>query len=932
MGYAKRVRLLYLVSVFGMPALAHAQDAPQTETQNSDRENIVIRGIRDKGTIEQEQVASPNAVAELSAAKIERAPDVNLAEALARLPGVSVFNGGQGNTNSVFIDIAGRGTGNYVSLRGMDAEYNINLINGVEGAQGMPFSRQVPLNLLPPTGMQRVVVNKSFLPMLDGSAIGGSIDFRTPTANDFDKPTAFNISLTGRLNSRALDYKQNADGETATAEFAKRFGDGGQFGLYVGGYYDRSTFSNSIIDSVYPAATNGQWTYALKNASGSSASGQSLSDNLTSLGVNAGFTHGTVKRYGGTFSLDWAPDNKQSWYLRGTYAHNDIAQDSYYSQIYADSTSQVQTGTTGIYSTNINVIRPRYYFTTSPEQALLATAQLGGTLTSGKLTLRPNVFFSAGEYNAPDHQEISARKPNSGTSLPYSGSTMFTYSDGVPIFIGSAAQYGYINDISNYNARRFGDFSAEFSRQKKYGFKIDGDIAFDDSVLQSISFGAKYRDSYRKHTYNDYYTPRVYDANGKEVNWTTLGIFADSVSAIVPGVYNLTAPMISRSALDGVFNKAIIATYGSFAAADDSCNDPNPAIGNVNNHNCNTQSGHERVTAGYAMSTLAIGKAQVLAGVRYEHTAITNSYWVLPTDGKGNEIAGYFASSRSTFDKVLPSLQINVRPTDAMVLRLSASRSYMPPSFFQLAGGQRISKSDGGAEAGGTTSITQGNPDLKAMNSTNLDASFEYAGNKAAFSIGAFYKAIDNFFYSKVNNYTNNLSTQSGSTTISKPVNGGDGEVYGLELAGSVTMVAAPTVPGDFVLSGNITFEGSKVDPKGGLSSHERLLNQPDLTGNAQLSYVLDTFRLDLSYRYSSDYVYQYAVIGGSSDLDGWVRARSQLDLHVGYGFGSAKVEAAVSNLTDERSYYATIGRTSTTIGSIVDSGRTFTLKLSYGF
>ncbi|MES2022323.1 MAG: TonB-dependent receptor [Pseudomonadota bacterium] len=927
---------MLIASVFAMPIMAHAQSTKPTdaEPETTGTKTIVVTGNRKVAqTTAQEQVASPNAIAVLSPETIERAPDVNIAEALARLPGVSVFNGGQGNTNSVFVDIAGRGQGNYVSLRGMAAEYNINLINGVEGAQGMPFSRQVPLNLLPPSGMHRVVVNKSFLATEDGGAIGGSIDFRTPTAADFENSSALNVSVTGRINTRARDYGQKSDGETASLEVAHGFGESKAFTIYVGGYYDRSNFTNTIIDGVYPAATNGQWAYASQNKDGTSASGLSPAQNLTSTGVNAGFTQGTNQRYGGSLSLDWTPSDTQSWYLRGTYAQNEITQNSYYAQIYGDSVGQTQIGTSGVYAPSIGQIRPRYYFTTSPEQALLATAQFGGKLKLGKLTLQPNVFFSYGEYNAPDHQEISARKPNSGTAIPYSGSTMFTYQNGIPLLIGSAAQYAYINDIANYNARRSGDLSAEFSHQSKYGAKFDADIDVDSGFLKTISFGAKYRDAYRKHTYNDYYTPRVYNAAGAEVNWTTLGIFGGTVGSIVPGVYNFAAPLINRGALDQVFNKAILATYGSFPAADDSCNDPNPAIKNVNNQNCNTQTGHERITSLYAMGTFETGHAEILAGLRYEHTGITNTFWVLPTDGTGAEIAGNFASSKTTYDKVLPSLALNYRPTSGSVYRLSVSRSYVAPSFFQLAGGQRINRSSGGAEAGGTTSITKGNPNLKALDSTNVDASAEFSSAKTSGSISAFYKHIENFTYSRVNSFTNVTSSkENGSTTISQPVNGGAGDVYGLELAASTVLDPAASIPGHFILSGNVTLEGSSVDPKGGLSSNERLLNQPNLTGNAQLSYVLGTFQADLSYRYIGSYVYQYAVIDGKSDLDGWVRANSQLDLHVGYRYGRAKLEAALSNLTNQRSYYATIGRNSSTIGSIVDSGRTATMKVSYQF
>jgi TonB-dependent receptor len=645
--------------------------------------------------------------------------------------------------------------------------------------------------------------------------------------------------------------------------------------------------------------------------------------------VNAGFTQGTNQRYGGSLSLDWTPSDTQSWYLRGTYAQNEITQNSYYAQIYGDSVGQTQIGTSGVYAPSIGQIRPRYYFTTSPEQALLATAQFGGKLKLGKLTLQPNVFFSYGEYNAPDHAEISARKPNSGAALPYSGSTMFTYQNGIPLLIGSAAQYAYINDIANYNARRFGDLSAEFSRQSKYGAKFDADIDVDGNFLKTISFGAKYRDAYRKHTYNDYYTPRVFNAAGAEVNWTTLGIFGGSVPSIVPGVYNFAAPLISRAAYDQVYNKAILATYGSFAAADDSCNDPNPAIKNVNNQNCNTQTGHERITSLYAMGTFETGHAEILAGLRYEHTGITNTFWVLPLPANGTEAVGNFASSKTTYDKVLPSFAVNYRPNAGSVYRFSVSRSYVAPSFFQLAGGQRYSRSDGGA----TTTITMGNPNLKALDSTNVDASAEFSSAKTSGSISAFYKHIDNFTYSRVNNYTNATGVSAGnSTTIVQPVNGGAGDVYGLELAASTVLDPAASIPGHFILSGNVTLEGSSVDPKGGLSSNERLLNQPNLTGNAQLSYVLGTFQADLSYRYIGSYVYQYAVIDGKSDLDGWVRANSQLDLHVGYRYGRAKLEAALSNLTNQRSYYATIGRNSSTIGSIVDSGRTATMKVSYQF
>ena len=40
----------------------------------------------------------------------------------------------------------------FTSVRGMDAEFNVDLVNGVTVAQGMPYSREVQFSLLPPSG------------------------------------------------------------------------------------------------------------------------------------------------------------------------------------------------------------------------------------------------------------------------------------------------------------------------------------------------------------------------------------------------------------------------------------------------------------------------------------------------------------------------------------------------------------------------------------------------------------------------------------------------------------------------------------------------------------------------------------------------------------------------------------------------------------
>src|SRR5262249_17791013 len=110
-------------------------------------------------------------------------------------------------------------------------------INGVRVAQTDPSTRAVSLLVLPPNGLQSIVVSKTGRPDLDGDFIGGSIDFRTPTAFDYDKPVARVFGNFG-LNSRSLNQGEPAGAAGAQVDYGDRFGPGRNFGFFVTGYYN----------------------------------------------------------------------------------------------------------------------------------------------------------------------------------------------------------------------------------------------------------------------------------------------------------------------------------------------------------------------------------------------------------------------------------------------------------------------------------------------------------------------------------------------------------------------------------------------------------------------------------------------------------------------------------------------------------------------
>jgi TonB-dependent receptor len=328
---------------------------------------------------------------------------------------------------------------------------------------------------------------------------------------------------------------------------------------------------------------------------------------------------------------------------------------------------------------------------------------------------------------------------------------------------------------------------------------------------------------------------------------------------------------------------------------------------------------------------------EVLPGVRFEQSQIGNRFWTIPQTASGVDLPGHFASNHTVYNEPLPSLQINYRPAGLSVYRVGVWTSYVSPSLFQLGGSaQTVNSGGGAAAAGGTTTITEGNPDLKPVQSVNLDVSGDWASLRGGQASAAlFYKALNHFIYDNTGaGFTNLTVVQTGGTFIDQPRNGGSGRVYGLELAGRQPLFGPMDPLRGLGVGGDLTWSQSSVNTLApGLSPHERLLNQPDLEANLQLYYERSGVTARLFYRYVGDYVAQYKTLGDTSALDTWVRPAQRMDLSLAYAtpFG-AKVSFSVANLLDDMSYVATVGRKSWAIPSLVYSGRTYGLNVKYRY
>jgi TonB-dependent receptor len=231
--------------------------------------------------------------------------------------------------------------------------------------------------------------------------------------------------------------------------------------------------------------------------------------------------------------------------------------------------------------------------------------------------------------------------------------------------------------------------------------------------------------------------------------------------------------------------------------------------------------------------------------------------------------------------------------------------------------------------SGGVTTITQGNPNLKAIRAINLDASGEWTiPGGGHVMLAGFYKHLSNYIYDNGSSAGIVTGTNVGVTTGTvtyKPVNGGSGHVYGIELQARQKFSALPGLLSGLGVAVNFTRQWTRVDVLGDGTRMDRIQNAPDVMANGQVFFEKGPVSLDVNYSYAGEYVSLYDTLGKNSTWDDvWVRPVSRVDLHAGYAFSQMfKLDLSIANLFNTPSYWSHIGKNSLAVSDIVNSGTT---------
>ena len=226
-----------------------------------------------------------------SADAIGQFPDQNAAEALRRLPGVSVAND--------------QGEGRFAIVRGIDSTLTATSINGIRVPSPEDDTRQVNLDVISSDLLESLEVVKTTTPDMDGDTVGGTIVLNSVTA--FDRGNTTRISADGSYSEKAEEWSPRLSA-TATRLFS--LGDGFEnFGVAASvSWFSRDFLSDNVESAGWPE---------LEAPSGTEIRGLEEAEQRDySI---------TRERLSASLSLDYRPSADDSYYLRTLFS--DFADD-----------------------------------------------------------------------------------------------------------------------------------------------------------------------------------------------------------------------------------------------------------------------------------------------------------------------------------------------------------------------------------------------------------------------------------------------------------------------------------------------------------------------------------------------------------------------------------------------------------------------------
>ncbi len=820
-------------------------------------DEIVITGVR--ASLQSAQNIKRNSaqiVDSIVAEDIGKLPDRNIAEALQRISGIQI----QRNY----------GEGSSVAIRGLSqvrTELNGRDIFTASGTGNSLSLEDVPSELL-----AGIDVYKNPSADLIEDQLSGTINFRTRKPFDFD---GFKISAAATNTYYDLARKSQPTGSLLLSD---RWDTGiGEIGVLVSASYQKTVFSQDTISTEpFNLLDPNDPDPVVRAASIASLATLGRTGQVTTLprGTGIGQVNGGRRRFGIDASVQWRPTDTLEF--TGEVFRNDY-------KFRYDDFSYFAQAAEG--ATNVSPL-PGAAFTFAPNgdfqsgafrnirvAANTSLENRRSTTTDYSLNGRwrptPNLTITA------DGQYVDSKTRRTRSIVGLNGNSDGTLTQditgSVPAFtittptgLTNAATYGSAFYLDNLNRSKGTDKTA----------RLDGEYKFDGSVLQSIKVGVRYAD--RSNRYSDTgYRYTGLNAVPTQLEFADFGnffrgdadLFGDALlfSRGITQDYDATRAALGITTLPNFLPSSTTTqsqkTYTGYGAAFFRADDlPVPIDGNVGLRVVQTK----LAVAGFYQQTDLItppgGTAQVTGPTTFVAAGNTDDY-----------------------TSILPSANFRAHLTDKLQLRLALSKNISRPDLNQLNPSLNITE-PGRAQIAQLQYTSGGNPDLKPMNSKNLDASAEwYFARTGSLTVAGFYKDISDYIQTGISTravtFTDGLTANYSVTSYSNVANA---KVKGAEVAYQQFFDFLPGPLGGLGAQANFTF----VDSTAPSPATEGPVRQLPLQGLSKYNYnVIGIYeRGIISARVAYNWRSKFLVAtssNGSGNLPVFQKAAGQLDASI---------------------------------------------------
>ena len=713
-------------------------------------EEVVVTAMaRGQVAAMNQQVNSNTIVNVVSKEKILELPDQNAAETVARLPGVSLVRDG--------------GEGTKVTLRGMAPRFNSITIDGEKVPSTSDQDRSVDLSMFSTDALAGIEFYKALLPDMDGDAIGGQINFTSRTASGGFHGTV--RAQTG-YNQLAKAFGQYKGSVTLENRF---FND--KLGIIVGGGLQRADRSSDGYTGDFNTDlgrdTDGNLIFAVNN-------------------LNINKVQETRYRYFANATLDYRLRNG-SIMLTSNFGQTN-RENIRWRRRYRVSAAYQEHDIREYHSTNM-VLSNRL---------------------SGEHRLFNRLEFDwAGSYSLSTNERPFGNDFRFRELGAYNVGSELTYDD-----IIAAAKNNV--DATWLKWAYFDTYSV-----KDDNYSVEGNLKFPfnlgKQVKAYVKAGAKYRQKYRVNDDNRMWTQHfvgqdILEDGTEDPDWVVDRVnrwilmsnfmgdqtdpdfarFFDPRYYLGPGPEDVNGPLLDNDKVEAFRENYWDGYYVRY---------PNADLGDY-------EAG-ENITAGYGMASFTFfNRVDLIAGVRYERTK--NSYRSIfgtpkvDEDGNVINVTGLVDTvGNRVVDQWLPMVHLKFNLFDWANLRLAVTKSLNRPNFFSLVPWEVVNFGEGYAE--------RGDPNLKQMSAWNYDAILSFYGNFGLFTLGGFYKEVQNIDYTLTSRVFDSESPIYG-LSLTQPVNAeGTSTILGFEVDVQSNLRFLPFPFNGIVVSANYTHLNSET-------------------------------------------------------------------------------------------------------------------------